>query len=214
MIGFIGGTGPAGRGLALRFALAGEQVLIGSRDKTRARKAADSIAVKAPLASASSALNEEVARRSDLVFVTVPYAAHRQALEALRNQLENKIIVDVVAPLAFSKGEARAIPVPEGSAALEAQATLPGSIVVAAFHTVSAHDLLMPDKSLECDVVVCADDPKAKETVMVLAEKIKGARAVNGGDLQNACYVESFTALLMNINRLYKARSAIRIVGI
>ena len=214
MIGFIGGTGPEGRGLALRFALAGEQVLIGSRDDARAREASQSILSLEPSASVSGAANQEVARRADLVFVTVPYRAQRQTLDAVKEQLGGKIVVDVVAPLAFSKGAVRAMPVVEGSAALEAQAVLPDSTIVAAFQTISAHDLLAPDVSVDSDVVVCADDARAKEMVMSLAEKIDGVRAVNGGGLQNATYVENLTALLLNINRLYKVRSAVRIVGI
>ena len=214
MIGFIGGTGPEGRGLGLRFALAGEQVLIGSRDEKRAQGAAEGTALAAPRSSVSAATNSEVARRADIVFITVPYAAQRRTLEGIKDRLVGKTVVEVVAPLAFSKGVARAIAVAEGSAALEAQAVASGSTVVAAFQTISAHDLLVPDRPIESDVVVCADDVQARETVMSLAERIEGVRAVNGGGLQNACYVENLTALLLNINRLYKARSAIKIVGI
>ena len=214
MIGFIGGTGPEGRGLGLRFALAGEEVLIGSRDEKRAQDAAESIALAAPRSSVTAATNSEVARRADIVFITVPYAAQRRTLEGIKDRLAGKTVVEVVAPLAFSKGVARAIAVAEGSAALEAQAVASGSTVVAAFQTISAHDLLVPDRPIESDVVVCADDVQAREAVMSLAERIDGVRAVNGGGLQNACYVENLTALLLNINRLYKARSAIKIVGI
>ena len=214
MIGFIGGTGPEGRGLGLRFALAGEQVLIGSRDEKRAQDAAESIAVAAPQSSVAAATNSEVARRADIVFITVPYAAQRPTLEGIKDRLAGKTVVEVVAPLAFSKGVARAIAVAEGSAALEAQAVASGSTVVAAFQTISAHDLLVPDRPIESDVVVCADDVPAREAVMSLAERIEGVRAVNGGGLQNACYVENLTVLLLNINRLYTARSAIKIVGI
>ena len=214
MIGFIGGTGPEGRGLGLRFALAGEQVLIGSRDEKRAQDAAESIALAAPRSSVSAATNSEVARRADIVFITVPYAAQRKTLEGIKDRLAGKTVVEVVAPLAFSKGVARAIAVAEGSAALEAQAVVSGSTVVAAFQTISGHDLLVPDRPIESDVVVCADDVQAREVVMSLAERIEGVRAVNGGGLQNACYVENLTVLLLNINRLYSARSAIKIVGI
>jgi len=214
VIGFIGGTGPEGRGLALRFALAGEDVLIGSRELARASAAAEGIAALAPSASVSASLNEKVATDADPVFVTVPYAAHRDTLSALGPSLAGKTVVDVVAPLAFTKGKARAVPVEAGSAALEAQSVLPGATVVAAFQTISAHDLLEPNKTIDSDVIVCSDSPDARRMVMGLAEKIEGIRAVDGGGLENATYVESFTALLLNINRAYKARSAIRITGI
>ena len=214
MLGFLGGTGPEGRGLALRFALAGEQVLIGSRDAGRAREAADTIAGDVPPGSVRGAPNAEVARDADVVFVTVPYSAHKDTLKALQGSLAGKIVVDVVAPLSVKAGRASAIAVEEGSAALQAQAVLPESTVVAAFQTISARDLLRPHMAIDSDVVVCADEGGAREQVMGLAEKIDGIRAVNGGGLQNARYVEDFTALLLNINRIYKAHSAIKIVGI
>ena len=214
MIGIVGGTGPEGRGLALRFAMAGEQVAIGSRDESRAADAAESVLARAHGGLISGATNEDTCSRADIVLISVPYAAHRETVESLGPLLAGKIVVDVVAPVAFSKGVARALPVPEGSAALEAQALMPGSTVAAAFHTISAHDLLVPDRPVESDVVVCADDAQAREVVMALAEKIRGVRAINGGGLHNARYVEGLTALLLNINRIYETRSAIRIVGV
>ncbi|MCI0438566.1 MAG: NADPH-dependent F420 reductase [Chloroflexi bacterium] len=214
MLGFIGGTGPEGKGLALRLALAGEQVVIGSRDEGRAREAADSLSEHLPPGAARGALNRDVAKESDVVFVVVPYAAQKDTLWALKDELAGKIVVDVVAPLEFVKGRASAVRVEEGSAALQAQAILPDSRIVAAFQTISARDLLEPGKPLDTDVIVCADDEDAKAAVMRLAETISGVRAVNGGGLENARYVEDFTALLLNINRIYKARSKIKIVGI
>ncbi len=214
MIGFIGGTGPEGRGLALRFALAGERILIGSRDADRAQDAADSVRQLAPTIDIDGALNDAVAAQSDMVVVAVPYAAQRPTLEALKPHLYGKLIVNVVAPLAFRRGVARAVRVEAGSAALEAQEILPDSVHTAAFHNVSAQELLQPNKPLDTDIVVCGDDPDAKRKVMALAETIQGARAVDGGGLANARYVEDLTALLLNINRIYKAHSMIKIVGI
>ncbi len=214
VLGFIGGTGPEGRGLALRFALSGEQVLIGSRDAERANQAAQSVMESAPEDLIRGGLNKDVARDADLVLVAVPYAGHKDTLASLRQELSGKVVVDLVAPLAFNKGRAEAVRVEEGSVALQAQAILSESRVVAAFQTVSAQDLLVPDRSIDSDVVVCADDEDARETVMRLAETIDGVRAVNGGGLVNARYVEDFTALLLNINRIYKAHSTIKIAGI
>ena len=214
MLGFIGGTGPEGKGLALRFALAGEQIVVGSRDADRAIQAAETIADLAPAASVHGALNSEAARVCDVAFVVLPYAAQRATLAALREELAGKIVVDVVAPLAFDKGVARAVAVEQGSAALEAQELLPQSTVVGAFQNISADELLRPEKSMDSDVIVCSDDGASKETVMKLAELIQGVRAVDGGGLANATYVEGFTALLININRIYKAHSMVKIVGI
>ena len=214
MIGFIGGTGPEGRGLALRFAAAGEQVLIGSRDESRARDAAASVLALAPDSSVAAGANADVARRADIVFVTVPYVAHRQVLQSVGDTLTGKVVVDVVAPVAVSDGVARTVPVADGSAAQEAQAFLPNSSVAAAFQTVSARDLLVPDRPVESDVVVCAGDPEVRRTVMTLAEMIPGIRAVDGGGLHNAVYLEGMAALLININGHYRSRSSIKIVGI
>ena len=214
MLGFIGGTGPEGRGLALRFALAGEDVAIGSRDGARAESAAESVREHRPRGRVTSGVNAEVAEAADIVFIAVPFSSHEAMLRDLADALEGKTVVDVVVPMAFHKGRASRVEVEEGSATQQAQAILPGSAVVGAFHTTSAEDLLAPERSLGSDVVVCADDSAAKGAVMSLVELIDGARAVDGGGLKNAGFVEGLTVLLMDINRIYRAHAAIRIVGI
>ena len=214
MIGFIGGTGPEGKGLALRFAMAGERVAIGSRDAQRAQDAADEVGELHDGLSVSGALNEQIADESGIVFIAVPYSGHRPTLESLRDRLDGKLVVDVVAPLRFSRGVAIAVEVEEGSAAQQAQIILPNSTVVGAFHNLSAEDLMQPNVDIVSDVIVCADDREAKSNIMHLAETISAVRAVDGGGLQNSRYVEELTALLININRIYKAHSTIKIVGI
>ncbi|MYA62164.1 MAG: NADPH-dependent F420 reductase [Dehalococcoidia bacterium] len=214
MIGFIGGTGPEGKGLALRFAMAGERVAIGSRDAQRAQDAAHEVGELQVGLSVTGGLNEQVADESDIVVIAVPYSGHRPTLESLGNRLDGKLVVDVVAPLRFSRGVASAVEVEEGSAAQQAQILLPNSKVVGAFHNLSAEDLMRPNVAIVSDVIVCADDKEAKIRVMELAESIEAVRAVDGGGLQNSRYVEELTALLININRIYKAHSTIKIVGI
>ena len=134
MIGFLGGTGPEGRGLALRLALAGEDVIIGSRDGA----AAEEVAGLAPGAVVEGALNEETAARADVVFIAVPYSAQRPTIEPLAGHLAGKVVVGVTIPVRFSKGAASIQPVPDESAALEIQALPPKLMVVAAFQTISA----------------------------------------------------------------------------
>jgi len=214
MLAFIGGTGPEGRGLALRMAMAGEEAVIGSRDTARGQAVAAELATMRLGLNIRGADNVGAASAADVVFICVPYDGHRATLEALRQHLEGKLLVDVVAPLAFARGRARAVAVEEGSAAQQAQTLVPTAKVVGAFQNLSAEDLLVPDKSLDCDVVVCADDQDAKQRILALAEKIKGVRAVDGGPLECARYVEQLTALLININRTYKAHSSVRITGI
>lgn len=213
-IAFVGGTGPEGRGLAFRLALAGHRVIIGSRRQERAEAAAAEIRSRAPQAQVAAGLNADAVRGADMVFITVPFEAQRDTLASLTDQIGERLVVSTTVPLVVEKGRASTVPVPEGSAAEQAQALLPRARVVAAFHNLSANKLLEGDAPLEMDVVVCADDTEAKRTVMTLAEEVRGLRAVDGGPLANSRYVEDFTALLLNINRRYKAHAGIRIVGI
>ncbi len=214
MIGFLGGTGPEGRSLALRLALAGEKVAIGSRDAERAKEMAHKVEARGESIRVTGGENTQIAGMSDIIFITVPYEGQAALLGALAPSLAGKLIVDTVAPVSFQDGKIRAIDVPEGSAAEEAQNLLPNSQVVAAFQNVSAVDLWVPDRVIEGDVVVCSDHQEAKERVMALAERIPDIRAVDGGALANARYVEEVTAMLLNINRIYKAHTMIRIVGL
>lgn len=213
-IGFVGGTGPEGRGLALRFALAGRGVMIGSRERERATDAVAKIADKIPEGSVAGALNDEVAAASDVVFIAVPYQGQRPTLESIGPSLAGKLVVTVVAPLAFDGGVATAVRVPEGSAALQAAQILPDSRVAAAFHNLSALDLLRPDRSVDSDVFVFSDDERARSEVADLTGLIPGARAIDGGGLVNARYAEDLTALLLNVNRIYRAHASIRLTGI
>jgi len=214
LIGFLGGTGPEGRGLALRFALTGEQVLIGSRQKSNAIRAAKAVSEIVPGISVDGGSNEDVIHNSELIFVTIPYLAQKQLLQRFVDDLEGKIVVDTVVPVSFNEGVATSVPVSEGSAALEARVVLHKSILVAAFQTISAHDLLKPDRKINSDVIVCSDNDSAKQDVMKLAEKITGVRSIDGGSLANSQHVENLTILLLNINKLYQARSSVKIVGI
>lgn len=213
-IGFVGGTGPEGRGLALRFALAGRSVMIGSRQRERAVAAVAKIADRVPEGSVAGAPNEEVAAASDIVFIAVPYEGQRPTLESIGPSLTGKLVITVVAPLAFDGGAATAVRVPEGSAALQAAQLLPNARVAAAFHNLSARDLLRPDESVDSDVLVFSDDERARSEVADLTSLIPGARAIDGGGLVNARYAEDLTALLLNVNRIHKAHASIRITGL
>lgn len=214
MIAILGGTGPEGQGLALRFAQASYRVIIGSRDKDRAKQVANDIGTLISTDLVMGTTNKEAAELGSTVFISLPYVAQRETLLELRPSLDGKTVVDVIAPLVFNKGIAQAVQVEEGSAAEQAQEILPLSRLVGAFHSISARDLLIPDRSIDCDVVVCSDDGLAKTEVMKLAELIRGVRAIDGGGLQSSRYVEGLTALLLNVNRIYKCHSMIKIMGI
>ena len=214
MLAFLGGTGPEGRGLALRYALAGQEVIIGSRDPDKAKEAALKLQDKAPPGSVRGEGNREAARQGDVVFLTVPYEAQQSLLPQLADELAGKIVVNVVAPLVFKKGRASAVQVPEGSAAVQSQILLPRSQVVAAFQNLSATKLLAVSRPMDGDVVVCSDHEEAKKRVMALVGLIKDLRGLDGGGLENARYVEQLTSLLLSVNRIYKAHSSIKLVGL
>ncbi len=213
-IGFIGGTGPEGKGLAYRFALAGHEIVIGSRSRERAETAASEIGERVAKAAVRGVENADAARDGELIMLTVPFAAQADTLPALRDALDGKVVVSTGVPLLFEGGRASMAAVPEGSAAEQAQALLPNARVVGAFHNLSAAKLWDEGALLEQDVIVCGDDADAKGEVMALAEQIRGVRAVDGGPLASSRYVEGITALLVAINRRYKARAGVRIVGV
>lgn len=214
MLGFLGGTGPEGRGLALRFAVAGYKVLLGSRDLTRAQEVADSVRSSANNLDIQGVMNDQVAQDAEIVLVTVPFEGHEALLKSVRRHLQGKVVVDTVVPLTFKNKFAESVPVAEGSASQQAQVLLPESHIVAAFQNVSAHDLLNRDHIIDGDVIVCGDNSEAKRSVMALAETIRDVRALDGGGLQNARYVEDLTVLFLNMNRIYKGRCMVKVVGI
>ncbi|MFC6093658.1 NADPH-dependent F420 reductase [Saccharothrix lopnurensis] len=213
-VGVLGGTGAQGRGLALRWAKAGLEVVIGSRGAERAEAAAEEVRA-ATGGRVSGADNEGCAARADLVLVAVPWDGHADLLASLRSALEGKVVVDCVNPLGFDKQGPYALPVPEGSAAQQAAALLPGSRVTAAFHHVSAVTLAdLSVESVEEDVLVLGDDREATDLVRELADTVPGFRGVYGGRLRNAHQVEAFTANLIAVNRRYKTHAGLRITGV
>ena len=215
MLAFLGGTGPEGRGLAIRLALAGEEVVIVSRDAARASTAAEELLLLAPGARITGAANADAAAQADTIFLTFPYEGQRPTLETLGEALDGKIVVNVIAPMEFQRGRgAIALPVDAGSAAEESQLLLPGALVAAAFQNASAEELQEPGLIMEGDVVICSDHKAAKDRVMELTPKIPNLRPVDGGALANAKYVEQITPLLVNINRIYKIHAGIKIVGV
>jgi NADPH-dependent F420 reductase len=216
ILGFLGGTGDQGRGLARRFALAGHPVLLGSRSAERAVAAADELRAGLPEgASVAGADNAEVAAGCEVAVVAVPYDGHAALLAGLAEPLRGKIVVDCVNPLGFDGKGAYALVVPEGSAAEQAAALLPESSVVAAFHHISAVLLLDPAVgAVDTDVLVLGDDREATDAVQELVGAIAGMRGIYAGRLRNARQVEALTANLISINRRYKAHAGIRVTDV
>lgn len=213
-VAVLGGTGPQGRGLARRFAAAGLPVVLGSRSAERAAAAAEELAA-ATGGSVTGADNAGAAARGDLVVVAVPWEGHGELLASLAAELAGKVVVDCVNPLGFDKQGAYALVVEEGSAAQQAQALLPDSTVVGAFHNVSAVKLEDPEvTSVDTDVLVLGDVREATDLVQELCDTIPGVRGLYGGRLRNAHQVEALTANLISVNRRYRAHAGIRVTDV
>jgi 8-hydroxy-5-deazaflavin:NADPH oxidoreductase len=218
-IAIIGGTGPEGTGLANRLAIAGERIIIGSRDSQRAMDTANQLReqILGP-AHIDGMDNGSAAAQCDIAILTLPFSGQATLLKQLKPMWRaGTVVIDTTVPLAASVGGSptRMLGVWQGSAAQAARELLPVEVsLAAAFHNLSA-ELLAGDQPVHCDVLVCSDDDRAKAIATELAGKIPGVRALNGGKLENARIVESITALLVGLNIRYKTHDAgIRITGL
>lgn len=213
-VAVIGGSGAEGRGIALRLAKAGYRVTIGSRDPAKARLAATELAQAVDGVAISGAGNREAAAAAELVILAVPYAAQRATIEAIRDALVGKILVDATAPLVPPR--VNRVQLPAGGSAVAAIQDWLGAEtrVVSAFQNVSAEKLRRLDRMVDCDVLVCADDPAARQTVIELIAAM-GLRGIDAGPIVNSAAAEALTSLLIWINRKYKVPGAgIRITGL
>jgi hypothetical protein len=218
-IAIIGGTGAEGTGLAYRWAKAGEQIVIGSRDAARAAQTAQQLREKiGGSAQIQGTDNDSAVGQCNVAVLTVPFSGAAALLKSLKSIWKpGTIVIDTTVPLAASVGGAatRVLGVWQGSAAEHTKELLPpGVSLAAALHNLGA-EVLAGDAQVDCDVLVCSDDEKAKQAAFELVNKIAGARALNGGKLENARIVESLTALLIGLNMRYKVHAAgIRFTGL
>jgi hypothetical protein len=216
-IAILGGTGPAGMGLALRWARAGETIIIGSRDAQRANGSAEKINQKTASAQVSGMDNSAACAVADILVLTVPFEGQAALLKQLKPAIRpGSTLIDATVALAASVGgrASRTLGVWQGSSAQQAAELVPkGVSVAAAFHNLSA-ELLNGDEALDCDVIVCSDDPQASQLSRMLAAKILGVRAIDGGKLENARTLEQITALLIGLNIRHKGHAGIRITGL
>ena len=216
-IAIIGGAGELGLGLTLRFAHAGAKIVIGSRDEAKAQEAASRVKAAVANADIAGASNVTAAAQATIVILAVPFSAQAAILKTVRPSLKTAILVDATVPLAATIGgrPTRLLGVWEGSAAQAARDLLPGVPVVSAFHNVSADILQDLAAKPDCDVLICGDDPAAKERVSALVKLIPGLRPLDAGPLEMSRIVEGLTTLLISLNRRYKVHdSGIRITGI
>jgi NADPH-dependent F420 reductase len=220
-IAIIGGTGEQGFGLALRWAQAGERILIGSRDKEKAERAAQKArqAVDFERANVEGVENGEAVSRANTIVLTVPFAAQAMILKGVKKNFKGEdLLIDVTVPLetAFGGQAARVFTPWCGSAAEQAAELVPpGVTVVSAFHHVGANVLQDLSQKINCDIIVCGNSREGKESVKALIKLIPGAGFVDGGPLENSRIVGALTALLVSINIRYKVKnSGIRITGL
>ncbi|RMF16135.1 MAG: NADPH-dependent F420 reductase, partial [Candidatus Dadabacteria bacterium] len=204
-IGIIGGTGAEARGIALRWAKAGHDVTIGSRDRARGEAKAQELSEQFGVTLKGSD-NAGCVEGAEVVLLSIPYAGHRETLESLKDALQGKILIDITVPLKPPK--VRSVNLPEGqSAALEAQQILGDGVTVAAtLHHVSAHLLEDLDHEPDCDALVACNDKEVRQTVIDLMGDL-GLRGISAGVLRNAIALESLTPVLIYINGLYKTHA-------
>jgi NADPH-dependent F420 reductase len=215
-LAILGGTGKEGAGLALRWARAGYKVTIGSRAAEKAEQVAAELNEKLGDHLIHGLSNAGAARQTDVAVLTVPYKAHQATLAGLREELQGKILVDVTVPL--KPPEVTRVHLPQdGPAAVQAQQILGDGVrVVAAFQNVGEHYLRDPERAIDCDVLVCGDDAKAKTVVIELAQALDPSlRAFDAGPLANAVVVESLTSVLIGLSKQFRRlRVGIRITGV
>ena len=214
-IAIIGGTGPQGKGLGYRFAKGGHDVILGSRSEARAIEAATELDQRTTAGSVRGAANAKAAEAAVLVLLAITFDGHDDLVAELAPQLSGKIVISCVNPLGFDKRGPYGLDLGPTSAAENAQALLPDSKVVGAFHHLSAVTLISEIDLLDHeDVLVCGDDADAKAAVLELAAAVTGKPGVDAGALRLARQLEPLTAVLISVNKRYKVRSGIAVVGL
>ena len=213
ILGFLAGTGPLGQGLALRLALAGHEVLIGSRSQDKAAGVVVELLAGRDL-PIRGVTNAEAAERGEVVYLMFPWEGQASSLPDLAGAIGGKVTVSTISPLAFDGAGPYMPKVAAGSAAEEARDLLPDARLVSAFHDIAAGKLRNLDRPVETDVLVCGDDADAKATVIGHADAIPGVRGVDAGPLRLSAQLEGLTAVLVAVNRRYRVRSGVRVTGL
>jgi len=211
-VGVLGGTGPAGRGVAIRLASAGYDVIIGSRDAARAEEVATTLLARGEGVIRGAA--NDVAADCELVVVATPYESAVATVSALKTQLAGKTVISMVNALVREGKELIPLYPPRGSMAAQLAFALPDSAIVGAFHHLPASEMENLDSDLDADVVIFSDDAAARETVAKVVDDMPGLRAVIAGSMSLASAVEAFTAVCISINIRHKAHSYVKLSGL
>lgn len=214
-IGVLGGTGPAGSGLAVRLASAGFDVVIGSRSKYRALEVRDKLVERWEDRNLSlHAGDNQAAAGADIVVVATPWDAAASTVAEVGAELAGKVVISMANALAKVGHEFQPLVPPRGSVAASVQAAVPKSLVAAAMHHVPAKELGHISEPVESDVLVCSDHPSATATTIDIVSKLPNLRPLDAGELSNAAPIEAFAAVLLQVNMNYKTRVAIRFTGL
>lgn len=214
-IGILGGTGPAGSALAARLASVGFEVVVGSRSKYRAMEVVDGLHERwstRHLGIRSGDNNH--AATSDVVVIATPWNGATQTAVSVQDHLQGKVVISMANALTRIGNEFQPLVPPRGSVAASVQAAVPGCRVAAAFHHVPATELADLDNAIESDVLICSDDPAAVQITSEIVAKIPNMRPLDAGELSLATPIESFTAVLLQLNVHYKTRVAVKFAGI
>ena len=214
-VGILGGTGPAGRGVAVRLADAGVRVTLGSRDAERAATVAAEVVARWPDSELElGGADNAGAAEADLVVLATPWDSAIATVRPLRDPLAGKVVVSMVNALVKEGREMLPLIPPRGSMAAAVQAALPQSLVSAAFHHLPASEMENLESGLEADVLVCSDHPEATVMTLALVEQMPGLRPLDSGSLNQALAIEAFTAVCITLNIRHKAHSTLRIAGL
>jgi NADPH-dependent F420 reductase len=214
IVAFVSGTGPAGFGLAARFARAGDQVVIGSRSLERAEETRALVLEHVPGADVLAAANADAVSAGDVVFLTMPAQVQRESVEAVAAELAGKIVVSMSNPVRVEGGKVVTFIPEAGSIAEEVQQLVPTARVVGAFHEIPVRRVAKLDRRIDSDTIVTGDDELAKQAVMRLCRHVDGVRPIDGGPLSLTRFVEGFVAVLISVNLRYKAGTSVRITGL
>lgn len=214
-IGILGGTGPAGSALAARLASVGHQVIIGSRSKDRAIEVVDKLLAKWPGRELTiEAGDNQGASFADVVVIATPWDGAYGTATSVADQLDGKVVICMANALARIGKEFQPLVPPRGSVAGSVQAAVRGCHVAAGFHHVPAKELGDLDHPIEADVLICSDFPHATELVSKIVASIPNLRPLDAGGLSQATPIESFTAVLLQLNMHYKTRVGVKFTGI
>ena len=210
-VGILGGTGPAGRGVAVRWASAGLDIVLGSRDAARAAEVAESLAPRG--SGAITGGTNEQAASCDVVVVATPWDSAVATVSALRGQLAGKTVISMVNALAREGRELVPLYPPRGSMAAQIAFALPQSTIVGAFHHLPAKLMQDLDSDLDADVLVFSDDDAARQSVAAMLSEVPGLNAIVAGSMSLASPIEAFTAVCGSVNIRHKAHSYVKLAG-